>query len=354
MSKTAVYGLGVFGKLFLKALSNNVEYIIDDFSKETYYENIPIKRLSEIEKNTKIYISPLQFSKQIEKKLLSEGFTNIVNFTEAIKQLPNILELISKTNYLWLVEDKNKMVNDDKLSKVHSLLIDTQSKEILQSIVNLRKTLDPTYYIIPSETEYFPQSVPVLKNLESVRFIDCGAYTGDTVEELCQQVKCINYAISFEPDTNNLNYLEKTLHKLKHTYIESNFFSFPVGVYSSNKILSFTNHTVGASSAICEQQSTTHVPVVSLDSVILNSNPNFIKMDIEGAEKEAIIGAKKVIRRYKPNLAICLYHKPEDLWELPLLIHEIEPTYDMYIRVHEDLCLSTVLYCISKDIKCIN
>ena len=71
-------------------------------------------------------------------------------------------------------------------------------------------------------------------------------------------------------------------------------------------------------------------------------------MDIEGSEKEAILGAQKTIKKYKPNLAICLYHKPEDLWELPLLINKIEPNYKMYLRVHEDLCLSTVLYCIYK------
>ena len=72
-------------------------------------------------------------------------------------------------------------------------------------------------------------------------------------------------------------------------------------------------------------------------------------MDIEGAEKEALIGATQTIQKYKPNLAICLYHKPEDLWELPLLINELSNnSYDMYIRVHEDLYLSTVLYCIGK------
>lgn len=103
------------------------------------------------------------------------------------------------------------------------------------------------------------------------------------------------------------------------------------------------------SSAIIDNSSSLEVSVVSLDTVILNSSPNYIKMDIEGSEKEAIIGAKNTIQKYKPNLAICLYHKPEDLWEIPLLINQIEPSYDMYIRVHEDMCLSTVLYCISKE-----
>jgi len=59
-------------------------------------------------------------------------------------------------------------------------------------------------------------------------------------------------------------------------------------------------------------------------------------------KKEALLGAKK----YKPNWVIYLYHKPEALWRLPLLIHEINPDYDMFVRVHEDMFLSTVLYCV--------
>jgi len=347
MKKTAIYGVGAFGKIFYKLLSDNVSFFIDDFSKENDYLNIPIKKLHNISKDTKVYISVMQHSKQIETSLKANGFTDIVTFTDSIKLIPNILNEISKSNYLWLVDDKTSMVNIEKLKTVENLLKDEKSKYLLSQIIKLRQTLDTKYYIDPEGVEYFPKDVPILDNLQTINFIDCGAYTGDTIEDLMKYADNVNMTVSFEPDKNNLCKLNHTLSTLSKNHLKTNFLVYPAGVYSKNKILKFSNSGV-ASAATFSDESDIEVPVVSLDDTLFASNPNFIKMDIEGAEYKALIGAKNTIQKYKPNLAICLYHKPEDLWELPLLIHEIEPSYDMYLRVHEDLCLSTVLYCISK------
>ena len=341
-NKIAIYGAGTFGQIFSKCL-DDVDFFIDDYAKEKYINNIPIIKIDQIPKDTTIYISPLQYSSQIEQNLKNNSFTNIINFTKSIKTIPNILEEISKTNYLWLTPT-SKNINKKAIAKVMDLLKDKKSKDILESIVKLRETNNTKYYINPSDTEYFPKDIPILKNLKQVNFIDCGAYTGDTIEELLKQNINIGYTISFEPDNKNLITLNKTLSRLKL----GDSIVYPAGVYSTNTILNFANNGIDSSASISDNSSI-QIPVVSLDTILLNSNPNFIKMDIEGAEKEALIGAKNIIQKYKPNLAICLYHKEEDLWELPLFINEIESSYEMYIRVHEDLCLSTVLYCISKD-----
>ncbi len=348
MNKVAVYGIGKFGELFFKALDEKIDFFIDDFSKKDNYLDKEIKKIKNIEKDTKIYISPLQYSHSIEKKLRIMGFSNIVNFTESIKSIPNILEYVAKDNYLWLVEDSSRMLDKDKLAQFNSLLIDKKSQENLSMIINLRETLDPKYYIEPSDTEYFPTDVPILKNLNEINFLDCGAYIGDTINELMKQGLTVKSTISFEPDVKNQVKLNIELETQKNSYPKTDFLIYPMGVYSHNTILQFSNNGVD-SSASFDNSSDIFVPVVSIDDTLLNKDINFIKMDIEGAEKEALLGATKTIKKYKPNLAICLYHKPEDLWELPLLINDIEPSYEMYLRVHEDMCLSTVLYCISKE-----
>ena len=74
--------------------------------------------------------------------------------------------------------------------------------------------------------------------------------------------------------------------------------------------------------------------------------PTFIKMDIEGAEKEALMGAKEIIKRRKPKLAICAYHKPEDIYELPQTILGIRDDYRFVLRQHEYGCYDTVLYAV--------
>ena len=71
-----------------------------------------------------------------------------------------------------------------------------------------------------------------------------------------------------------------------------------------------------------------------------------IKMDIEGSELEALKGSKKVIQRDKPRLAICIYHKPEDMTEIPLYIKELVPEYKLYIRHHSNAGTETVLYAV--------
>ncbi len=343
----AIYGAGAFGKIFFESLELEVDFFIDDHTTESVCLGKPIKKISEVSSDTLVYISVLQHSKNIEKNLNRYGFTQIISFTQAIKKIPNILTEISKSNYLWLVEDHSKMINEVKLKSFKNLLKDQKSKDLLEQIINLRKTLDPKYYVSPHGIEYFPSDVPILKNLEEINFIDCGAYTGDTVKELMNQKVKVNSSISFEPEIKNQKKLNKELELQKSNYPDTNFLIYPVGVYSKNCILQFSNNGVD-SSASFSNKSNMLVPVVSIDNTLINSNVNFIKMDIEGAEAEALKGSKKTIQKYKPNLAICLYHKPEDLWELPLLINEIEPSYNMYLRVHEDMCLSTVLYCIGR------
>ncbi len=79
----------------------------------------------------------------------------------------------------------------------------------------------------------------------------------------------------------------------------------------------------------------------------LSTPPNFIKMDIEGAEEDALRGAAEIIRQYHPTLAISIYHKHDDLWRLPQLIRGLYPDYELYIRHHFWGPWETVLYCVA-------
>lgn len=71
-------------------------------------------------------------------------------------------------------------------------------------------------------------------------------------------------------------------------------------------------------------------------------------MDIEGAEINALKGAEKTIKGYKPKLAICVYHKKEDIWEIPKLILSYVPEYKLYLRHYSPFKDETVLYCVAR------
>lgn len=91
-------------------------------------------------------------------------------------------------------------------------------------------------------------------------------------------------------------------------------------------------------------ESNTTVKGISIDSFLKNENITFIKMDIEGSELNALKGAEETIRKNKPKLAVCIYHRPEDITDIQDYLMELVPEYQFGIRHYTDHAFETVLY----------
>jgi len=118
------------------------------------------------------------------------------------------------------------------------------------------------------------------------------------------------------------------------------------GVYKKSTTLSF-NAEGGKGSAITNTaEHTVSIPVRAIDDVPECHDATFIKMDVEGAELDALYGAKETILRNKPKLAICIYHYHRDFVEIPKWIHSLVPEYKLYVRHHAFSVNETVLYAI--------
>lgn len=117
----------------------------------------------------------------------------------------------------------------------------------------------------------------------------------------------------------------------------------PKGLWKDTELLRFDMQNNSCSNI--NDEGTMIIEVDSIDNII-KEPVTFIKMDIEGAEYQALLGAKNMITQYKPKLAIAVYHKPEDLWQLPYLIYEISPTYTFYLRHYSLDSNEIVLYAI--------
>ena len=224
---------------------------------------------------------------------------------------------------------------------ISTLRFDEEIKQILLSngypadqIFNL-----VDYYFYEDPEQYF--SPDFMKYEIDEVFIDAGCYNLNSslkFREHCGRLKKI-YA--FEPDPENYAVcLEK---KMRFGLKEAQL--FPAGVWSEKTELHFSVTNDGGSH-ISEEGAVT-VPVVSIDEIVdPTDRVTMIKMDIEGAELEALKGAKKTIQKDKPKLAICIYHKPEDMTEIPIYIKELVPEYQLYVRHHSNKETETVLYAV--------
>ncbi|MCM1182642.1 MAG: FkbM family methyltransferase [Roseburia sp.] len=187
--------------------------------------------------------------------------------------------------------------------------------------------------------QYF--DLPQLKKRRRMEeiFVDGGGYDGMTSVEFMKWHGNAGggyaHTYTWEPDLDNIEKCKKALDECGMDYE-----LVPKGLWSNAKKLKLKTDDTASS---ISKDGDISIEVDSIDNVI-NRQVTFIKMDIEGAEYQALLGAKNMIAAYKPKLAICVYHKPEDIWELPLLIYEMNSDYKFFLRHYSFADNETVLY----------
>jgi FkbM family methyltransferase len=218
-------------------------------------------------------------------------------------------------------------------------LSDDTSKRCLLDIAAFRLGLNTSYGSFHHhENQYFnPLTLEALQG-KPIHFVDGGAYNGDTYLELCSLAD-VQEAYLFEPDASNFAQLVANTR-----YNERRAQCLPLGLSDHYGILSFSaGNGEGAS---ITANGTSHIAVAALDTVLAGHTVDFIKLDVEGAELQALQGAKQLIQRSRPVLALSLYHCPQDLWELPLMLAAICENYHFYIRQHFFNSFESVLYAV--------
>ncbi len=105
----------------------------------------------------------------------------------------------------------------------------------------------------------------------------------------------------------------------RHGQIAHRVTAMPCAVYSRDGIAPFVTSDTSFGSRILPSGNT-HVQCVTIDHALPGFRPTFISMDIEGSELEALEGAEETIRESRPDLAICVYHSPNHLWDVPLYL----------------------------------
>lgn len=222
---------------------------------------------------------------------------------------------------------------------LYKRVCDERSREILNKIIEKRKTGFFDYTDIrETGSEYFIEDF--FEKEDEEIFVDGGGYDGDTIEEFIDWTKGRYKRIySFEPQKDKAEKIRQKLWKYG-----GKVKLFEKGLYENCTELDFCDGDELLSGRIGGTDTHRKIQTVNLDSVI-EKKVTFIKMDIEGAELSALKGAAKMIQKYRPKMAICIYHKPEDLWEIPKYIDTLVPEYKFYIRHFGWRYTGTILYC---------
>ncbi|MGD9642613.1 MAG: FkbM family methyltransferase [Elusimicrobiales bacterium] len=228
--------------------------------------------------------------------------------------------------------------NKAQFEAAYGLLGDDLSRRTFEAFINNKLGGPPEALADLSRKEqYFPKGIIELSDSEV--FVDGGAYTGDTLLTFMRLAGGCAGCSAFEPDPATAAKLRATVEKrgLRGVTVHNK------GLWSEPATLPFAVWH-GTSASAVSGAGEVSVEADTIDR--LAPGATFIKLDVEGAELEALKGAAETIRRNRPRLAVCVYHKPGDLFEIPLFIKSLVPEYRFYLRQHQPVACETVLYAV--------
>ncbi|MGO5097223.1 FkbM family methyltransferase [Agathobaculum sp. LCP25S3_E8] len=333
-----LYGFGIRAAVvyhYMKQHGVDVQHVV--ISRRRY---VPNQHLATTEKCVECMEDVLERNKAVNlvlglpRYLLEEKF-------EDFAQIQNVIDtnfgILPEYNFDYSYFEKN----EKEWQWLYDSLQDDLSREMLCAHINGRITgrSIPFERAPWSDPQYFLDDLMIWKDHEVV--VDCGAYDGDNAEEFLRKkpdsTQYTYYAL--EPENENF---EKMCAKFEGN---DNFIMLKLGAWSKKEVL----HISGTDeTAAFTNDEGIEIQADTIDHIVSGEKHpvTFIKMDIEGSELEALKGAEQTIRKYTPRLAICCYHKKEDLITIPKWIHGINPKYRFYLKPHSSMPTELVLFCV--------
>ena len=342
-----VFGIGAISYPIISSIKNFTDIKIDFLSdndqtkwEKIYHDDLKCISPDELEKykdDIAILITT-QHYKKIYQQLLKKGFRKIFAVTE-----------YRLLNDNYFKNKQNLQKTKENVLKVMDILEDERSKEIMVTLIKNWFDFDVDtvgYEKIFTNDQYYPTDIIKLSDNES--FVDVGAYNGDTLFDFLNRTNNkFDSIFAFELDNKNFKEMELAVDKLDIN-LKRKIKLYNSGLLDEEKDVYYETGGSGMQSTFINVINTASDcgKTVRLTDILKNKKVTFIKMDIEGSEPKALSGAEEIIQKQKPKLAICVYHKPEHLWEVPLYLKNIVPEYKIYIRHHTPLEYETVCYAV--------
>lgn len=264
-----------------------------------------------------------------------DDFVIVLAFAAGYAELVDKIRLLSRRHPLYapdvpvigsgLFTYEYCMEHLQELNAVYRSLADAESRRVFLNTIQFKISGNIRYLdAVTSDPDAIYKDLLRLSRNETI--VDLGAYNGDTIREALNYTGQRYFAIhAVEPDFRNfrklLQYIDDEDMKRVNVY--------HCAAWCKDTELPF-NAKAGRQSALSSEGKL--LPARSVDSLLKGQNVSYLKMDVEGFERETLWGAAKTIVHYAPKLSVALYHRNEDMFELPLLVKKLNPRYKLYIR----------------------
>ncbi len=340
--KLCLWGLGSHGHNwhgYLQSLGIAVDYVFDRSKDALHHWLGSGRKISSFEEMKK---HREEMTVLVTMRSPADALANLrENGFAAYAATVNFFSFDTSLRYAGKPEKLKEM--EKAVGRVLDLCADEASREIVcQTVAKWFDEAHEEIDCIPNQ--YFVKGIMPLSEAE--HFVDVGAFDGDTIEAfLAATGGKYAHIHAFEMEVGNR---QKLLQRIgaDPRCDESRITVYPYGLSDKQERVRYTAN--GFSSVICENGTET-AELRRLDDVLGEARVTLLKMDIEGAEPYALAGAARVIRRERPKLAICTYHRAEHLWQIPKQIGELLPDCLFYFRHHSLDEMETVCYAIPKE-----
>jgi FkbM family methyltransferase len=265
------------------------------------------------------------------------GAHRVVHFIPAIQLIPGIWP------QFFLAPDAFSGDDLESCLAAYGLFQDGPSRDLFVAHLRWRTTLDPSALPTPEyDNQYFPSAFIAPRHCAT--FVDIGAYTGDTLAAVSRFAgDSLGAYFGFEPDPRNYDSLVAQAAELTRRREDLRVVTRRIAIGAAHGTISFAGD--GAATSQVSATGTEHVECAPLDSLDV-SHPSYVKIDVEGAEDDVLRGAAETLGRWKPTVAIATYHRPKDLFALPLWLARNAPDYQFYLRSHGDAGIDLVCYAV--------
>jgi len=324
--KKYILGINKLTKSVLKYIE--VEGIIDDFTRVQSSRKKSVLKIEDIPKDSIILYTATGSPLEVKNKLDEMGYTHI-SYLALCKY--STLDLVHPPFIMDFQDDF--LNNRDQYEKIYSLLCDEKSKKVFEKVINFKISFDYNFmdgFTNNYEEQYFDKEL--IPCIEKVSFLDGGGYVGDTLPTIIKKFPDFKKIYCIEPNNLHIGIAKRNFEQ----YENIEFINCGLG---KKREFSNIEETI--------QNNCSHdYQAVDIDTIdnMIDERVDFIKMDIEGAEQDAIDGAKITIEKYTPILAICVYHKAEDWYKIPQKVLDINSNYKIYLRHYMEGIFETVMY----------